>query len=191
MKPTLFAYKKSLIKRRIRISVFLIFATGACLGLGNSSHKYFAAIFILGVAYYSYKLLRDVILLFQSAPAITISDDGVRDAHLGNILIPWASISEIKTTTPYNSYGKRWGSMVILFAKASQLKTSPGPFAVRFANWVRGAKPGVDNELIVLPMTVTRALEATLDNLLEAIRTHAPAPLEIRDVADAANMENT
>jgi hypothetical protein len=190
MKPTLFAYEKSLIKRRIWINGFFILATSACLILGDSSHKHFAAIFILGGTYYSYKLIRDLILLFQSAPAITISPDGVRDAHLGNILIPWASITEIKTTTPCKSYGKRFGSMIILFAKASQLKTSPGPLAVRFANWIRGAKPGLDNELSVLPMTVTIALEDTLDDLLDAIRGHAPAPLIIREVADTANVEN-
>jgi hypothetical protein len=187
MKPTFFAYKKSLIKRRIWVSGFFIFATGACLILGDTSYIYFTAIFILGLAYYSYKLVGDVILLFQTAPAITISDEGVRDAHLGNILIPWASISQIKTTTPGKSHGKRWGSMVILFAEASGLKTSPGPLAVRFANWVRGAKPGADDELIVLPMTVTIALEATLDDLLEAIHSHAPAPSIISDVTDAAN----
>lgn len=191
MKPTRFAYKKNLVKRRIWVSSVFIVACTAVLGLGDPSLNYFAGILIFGVAYYSYKLLRDVFLLFQSAPAITISDDGVRDEHLGNVLIPWASISEIKTTTPCKSYGKRWGSMVILFTKASQLTTSPGPLAVRFSNWLRGAKPGMDNELIVLPMTVTIALEATLDDLLEAIRSHAPVPLEIRDVADAANVENT
>lgn len=187
MKPTLFAYKKSLIKRRIWVSSIFIVAFASCLGVRVPSLNYFTAIFILGLAYYSYKLVGDVILLFQSAPAITISHDGVRDTHLGNVLIPWASISQIKTTTPCKSHGKRWGSMVILFAEASQLQTNPGPFAVRFANWVRGARPGVENELIVLPMTVTIALEATLEDLLEAIRSHAPAPLKIRDVADAAN----
>ncbi len=182
MKPSRFYLKKSLIKRRILISSIFIVACTASLGLGVPSLNYFTGILIVGAVYYAYKLAGGVILLFRNAPAITISDDGVRDSHFGDTLIPWTAITEIKATTPSKVFGRNFGSMVILIAEASDLKTSPGPLAVRFANWVRGARPGVENKQLALPMTVTIALEATLDDLLEAIRAHTPVPIQIQHV---------
>lgn len=181
MKPTCFDYKKSLIRRRIWISSVFIFIGILGLGLDGLSLSYSTGLYIFVAGFYAYRVIRDVILLFRSAPAVTISDEGIQDAHFGNVLIPWTAITEIKTSSP----GKSFGSMIVLIAEASQIETSPGPLPVRFANWVIGANSQKENKQMALPMTVTVALDATLDHLLDAIRTHSPVPIEIRDTSTA------
>lgn len=174
METVNFWYRKSLIRRRLAISVMLAALGFVCLIVFGVTASFSTALFATVSALYTYKLVRDTRLLNRTTPAITINDDGIADAHLGDRLIPWETLSKIKVTGPM----KTFGGMVILIANASKLSSIPGPLTVRFSNWMRGATAGSDGKQVALPMTVTTALDTTLEDLVAAIAARSPVPVE-------------
>jgi hypothetical protein len=118
-----------------------------------------------------YRVYQSVFILMKKRPAIVISDDGLRDAHLGDILIPWAAIREIKAIAPDN--GMAIG--LLLMVDAAQFRSIPGPLTGQIINFVTGARPGRPNRRMALLMTPAAALDVTLSVLLEQIRVRCLA----------------
>ena len=113
-----------------------------------------------------YRMYWSLLILWKKLPAIVINDDGLRDAHLGDVLIPWTAIREIKTITPENGLGIG----LLLMVDAAQFRTIPGPISGRIINFFTGVRPGRSNRRMALLMTPVIALDTTLTELLGQIR---------------------
>jgi hypothetical protein len=146
----------------------------ACLAYAASSGLTYSVpdfilLAVIGVAFY--RIYESLAILMTRTPAIVISDDGVRDAMLGDTLIPWTAITEIKTVAPDN--GLAVG--LLLMVDAAQLRSIPGPISGRIINFLSGARAGRVNRRIALLMTPVAALDATLGDLLDQIRARTSA----------------
>lgn len=171
MPSTSYSYKKSIIQRSMCINAVFIAIGFLGLALDDLSNPYLTALFCVCMAYFSYKLIRDYLKLSSPVPAVTISDEGIRDTYLGRAVIPWGAIIDINATPPI----KTIGGQLFLIADASQFKTTPGPFVIRLANWLRGGKKGNGKQRLALPMTPLAALDATLDDMMKDINSHNKA----------------
>jgi len=171
MPPTEFAFKKSLIKRRIWISGVLVAVAAAYFALAGLTFQHWMdALVLLALGLYSYRLVRDLVRLSRPTPAVIITDEGLKDPGLNSVLIPWGAIKEIRVSAP----GKLAGQL-FLIADAAELQADPGTFAIRMANWIRGARAGRKGPDMALAMTPVVALDARLDDILRDIRSRAPA----------------
>jgi hypothetical protein len=171
MGPTQFQYRALIIKRKLGINTGLCalgIAYAAAYGLTYSVPD-FVVLTVIGVALY--RIYDTLTILVTGAPAIVISDDGVRDALLGDMLIPWTAISEIKTIAPANGFAIG----LLLMVDAAQLRSIPGPISGRIVNFLSGARPGRVNRRMALLMTPAAALDTTLSELIDQIRARASA----------------
>lgn len=171
MGPTQFQYSALIIKRKLGINTVLAgggFLYAATYGLTYAVPD-FIVLTVIGIALY--RIYQSLAILMTGTPAIVISDDGVRDAMLGDVLIPWAAISEIRTIAPDN--GLAVGLM--LMVDAAQLRSIPGPISGRVINFLSGARPGRINRRMALLMTPVAALDVTIVELVDQIRARASA----------------
>jgi hypothetical protein len=171
MGPTQFQYSLCIIQRKLGINTALaaIGLTYAAIWGLTYSLIDFLVLGLIGLSLH--RAYQSLLILTKRRPAIVISDDGLRDAHLGNILIPWAAIREIKAIAPDD--GMAIG--LLLMVDAAQFRSIPGPLAGRIINFVTGARPGRPNRRMALLMTPAVALDVTLADLLEQIRSRCPA----------------
>jgi len=131
---------------------------------------------LAGLCFYGARFLYDLVRIVRPLPAVTISDDGLRDPALGNVLIPWSAIKEIRISRV------RGLGQLFLIADAERLSASPGSVAIKLANWVRGARAGRKGPDMALPMTPSAALEAPFETVLQEVRTRSsPASVAITE----------
>lgn len=170
MPPTEFAFKKSIIKRRIWISGAIVAVATAYFALAGLAFQHWMdALVLIAMGLYSYRLVRDLVRLGRPMSTVIISDEGLRDPGLGSVLIPWAAIKEIRASAP-----GRLAGQLFLIAESAGFQADPGTFPIRVANWIRGARAGRKGRDLVLAMTPVVALDARLDDILKDIRSRAP-----------------
>lgn len=170
MGSTRVQYSAGIIRRKLWINTWISVAGvvyAAVCGLSYSLFDFFV-LAIIGLALH--RAYRSFVILASRMPAIVISDDGLRDAHLGDILIPWSAISEVRTVAPD---GLAVG--LLLMVDATQFRSIPGPITGRIINFITGARPGRSNRRMALLMTPAAALDATLAELIDHIRARSPA----------------
>ena len=78
-------------------------------------------------------MIRETLKIVNPSSAITISDDGIRDAYWGRAPVPWRAIMKIKESRVSRKLGG-----VIFFLDAEKMDWMPGPIQMRMANWVKG-----------------------------------------------------
>jgi hypothetical protein len=165
MPPVTFPYRASVIRRSLWVNAAFV-----ALGL-----FYFAVArplkwtwvdvaMLVGLVFYGTRCIYDAVRLMRPIPAVIIDDDGLRDPALGNLLIPWAAIKEIRVDR------MRGLSQLFLIAESERLSASPGGAALKFVNWIRGARAGRKSTDMALPMSPSVALEAGMDEILATIR---------------------
>ncbi len=177
MPPVSFPYRASVIRRSLWVNAAFV-----ALGL-----FYFAVArplkwtwvdvaMLLGLAFYGARGLYDAVRLTRPMPVVVIGADGLRDPALSDLLIPWAAIKEIRVDR------MRGLSQLFLIAESERLSASPGGAALKFANWIRGARAGRKSTDMALPMSPSVALEAGMDEILAAIRARPQsASIQISD----------
>ena len=172
MDRTEFHFDRRAIKRRMAISGSFTVLGLAAIPLFIAPPIYWLiAVCLVLAGVNGYRFVCDVILLWKGAPAITISDDGIQDAMLGNTLVPWAAIQKILVTRAK----KKFGGSLFLIAERAQVPGNPGLPAIRAANLVIGALRRPEAKQMVLLLTPSAILEATTDAVLEAIEAREPA----------------
>lgn len=177
MPPISFPYRASVIRRSLWVNAAFVALGLLYFVIARPLKWHFVDVaMLLGLVFYAARALYDVVRLMRPMPAIVMSDDGLRDPALGDALIPWNAIKEIRV-------GRMRGlGQLFLIADSQHLSASPGGPTLRFANWVRGARAGQQGADFVLPMSPTVALEAGTDDLIAAIRARPlSAVLEISD----------
>ena len=172
METTEFHFDRRAIKRRMAISGGFTVLGLAAVPLFIAPPIYWLiAVCLLLAALNGYRLVCDVILLWKGAPAITISDDGIRDASLGNTLVPWAAIQKITVARAK----KKFGGSLFLIADRAQVPGNPGLPAVRAANLVIGVLRRPESKQMVLLLTPSVILDASTEAVLEAIEAREAA----------------
>jgi len=165
MPPTRFPYRASVVRRSLYVNAALV-ALGLFYFVAARPLQWHWVDFamLLGLVFYGVRFLHDVVRLSRPLPALVIGDDGLSDPALSGQPIPWEAIREIRV-------GRVRGlGQLFLIAESERLPTSPGGVAIKFANWVRGARPGRKSADMALPMSPSVALEATMDDVVAAIR---------------------
>ncbi|CFX46919.1 protein of unknown function [Candidatus Filomicrobium marinum] len=170
MNPIHFAYDNRIIWRTIIISALLVAGAVSVVLIEKdpSFPQWLYYVVVLAIPIYAFKLIRAVLKIVQPAPAITISDSGIRDASWGRTTVPWQAILRIKETRVSRKLGG-----VIFFLDAEKMDWMPGPIQLKLANWIRGVRAGQPGEQIVLMLTPSAALQVSFDELINAIKRQA------------------
>jgi hypothetical protein len=169
MGTTQFQYSDRIIRRKLWINTGIAMTGVVYAAVYGLSHSLFDFFVLAMIGLALHRVYRSFVILTTRMPAIVISDDGLRDAHLGDILIPWTAISEVRTVAPD---GLAVG--LLLMVDATQLRQIPGPITGRIINFIAGARPGRSNRRMALLMTPAAALDTTLTELIDNIRAHSP-----------------
>ena len=166
MEPVEFHFDRRAIVRRMAISGVTAVLALAAIALFMEPSWYWAiAVCLILAGVHGYRFVRDMLLLKNKTPAIVVDDAGIRDTVLGKRLIPWPAIQSIKATRP----GKTFGGALFLMADRAMIGANPGPVAVRAANLVIQALRRPESKQMVLAMTPFAMVDATQDDILNAI----------------------
>ena len=90
-----FHFDRWAITRRIAISGTLVVLALAAIALFAGQSKYWLiALNLILAGTQGYSAVRDALVLWNGEPAITIGDEGIRDAFSVNALVPWPALPE-------------------------------------------------------------------------------------------------
>lgn len=160
-----FHFDRRAIKRRMAISVTIMVLALAAIPLFASQSIYWmiaVTLFLAGTQGYS--AVRDVHLLWSGKPAITIDDEGIRDAFSVNALVPWSALQKIVPTRM-----NKFGAAIFLIAERSQISGNSGMFAMRAANLVIKALRRPESKQVGFVLTPSAILDASAEDVFEAI----------------------
>ncbi|MGI9423840.1 MAG: hypothetical protein ACR2PA_11645 [Hyphomicrobiaceae bacterium] len=162
-----FRYKTHLIWRRVVVKGVALALVSIYFSLIPTpfSQWWDYAMAAIG-AWYVIALFHALKIAMGPVPQVVISNDGIRDPKIGDLLVPWSAIKEIKTHSKFGS--------IFLFANRDALDSGKLSIFSRYAPLL-GYKAGEQHNVFPLPMTPSIALEESMDNLLSAIQAHPAA----------------
>lgn len=170
MPPTEYPYRAHIVRRRVWASAFVVAMGALYLAAARPIQWTWVDIAMLAiVSLYAVRLAYNLVGLIQPPPQVIISDEGLRDPAIGSALIPWPAIKEIKVSRSRGLW------QLFLVADSERLSFDPGGLAIRIANLVRGARAGRKGPDIALAMTPSAALDASVDDVLQDIRSRPSA----------------
>ncbi len=171
MEPTYFRFKISVIRRKVWINVVILAVAALTFVMAGPSPSVFHVLSAYILVVYLYRLIQALAILRRGSPAVTITDDGVRDFRFGDAVVPWSEVKEIKTVAA----PMRMGGSVVLMVDTARLKSIPGTVTSRIANYIAGVRAGQPRKPAAVMLMPTAALDASLDEVIDAIRSRTAA----------------
>ena len=170
MPPAVFPYRVSVIRRSLIKNAVFVAIGSVYFAVASPLQWHWVDVAMLaGICFYSARLAYDIVRMTRPLPILIIDDHGVRDPALGNMLVPWQAIKEIRIGR-FRGLGQ-----LFLIAASEHLTANPGGIVLRLANWIKGARAGRKSADMALPMSPSVALDATLDDIVAAIQARPQA----------------
>lgn len=171
MDRTEFHFDRRAIKRRIAISGTIVVLALAAIALFAGQSMYWMIALNLTLAgTQGHSAVRDVLVLWNGKPAITIGDEGIRDAFSVNTLVPWSALQKIVATRM-----NKFGGSIFLIAERSEISGNSGMFAIRVANLVIKALRRPESKQVGFLLTPSVILDASAEDIFKAIVTREQA----------------
>jgi len=162
-----FHFDRRAIKRRIAISgTIVVLALAAIALFAGQSMYWMIALNLILAGCQGHSAVRDVLLLWNGKPAITIGDEGIRDAFSVNTLVPWSALRKIVATRM-----NKFGGSIFLIAERSQMSGNSGMFAIRAANLAIKALRRPESKQVGFLLTPSVILDASSEDIFKAIVT--------------------